>query len=79
MSQDLSEELQGNSERSQPTETRGDAEAHNDFWSIEGDFIHRHRTEPRVHFYVPNEESFTVALRYIARKTYQRSLERRYG
>ena len=39
MSQDLKEELQGNSERSQPTEAHDDAEARNDFWSIEGDFI----------------------------------------
>ena len=34
--------FKGNSERSQPTEeTRDDAEDHNDFWSIEGDFIYR--------------------------------------
>ena len=65
MSQDLREELQGNSERSQPTETSGDAEAHNDFRSTEGDFIYRHRTEPRVHLYVLKEESFQIPLRYI--------------
>ena len=40
-SEDLKEELQRNSERSQPTETKDDAEARNDFWSMEGDFIHR--------------------------------------
>ena len=36
MSEGLRKELQGNSERSQPTETKGDAEARNDFWSTEG-------------------------------------------
>ena len=36
-SEDLREDLQGNSERSQPTdETKDDAEARNDFWSMEG-------------------------------------------
>ena len=39
-SEDPREELQGNSERSQPTETKDDAEARKDFWSMEGDFIH---------------------------------------
>ena len=28
--------------------TRDDAEAKSDFWSIAGDFIHRHHAEPRV-------------------------------
>ena len=65
MSQDLREELQGNSERSQPTETQDDAEARDDFWSIEGDFIFRRHTEPRVHLYVPKEESFPIPLKYI--------------
>ena len=46
MSDDLREELHGNSERSQPTETKDDAEARNDFWSMEGDFIYRHHVEP---------------------------------
>ena len=44
--------------KKQPTETQDDAEARNDFWSIEADFIYRHHTEPRVHFHVPKEESF---------------------
>ena len=56
-SDDLREELQGNSERSQPIETKDDAEARNDFWSIEGDFIYRHHIEPRVQHYVPKEEN----------------------
>ena len=29
-------------------ETKDDAEARNDCWSIEGHFIHRHHVEPRV-------------------------------
>ena len=45
-SEDLREELQGISERSQPTEAKDDAEARKDFWSIEGDFIYRHHIEP---------------------------------
>ena len=49
MSEDLREELQGNSERSQTT--KDDAEARNDFWSMEGDFIYRHHVEPRVHLH----------------------------
>ena len=46
-SEDLRGDLQGSSEKSQPVdETQEDAEARNDFWSIEGDFIDRH-VEPR--------------------------------
>ena len=84
-SEDLSEELQGDSEGFQPTETKEDAEARNDFLSIEGDFIFRHHFVPRVHLYVPKEESFPIPLKYIgrdqdnshksgcdARKSYQR-------
>ena len=65
MSEDLREELQGNLERSQPTETKDGAEARNDFWSMEGDIIYRHHVEPQVHVYVPNEESFPISLKYI--------------
>ena len=65
MSEDPREELQGNLERSQPTETKDDAEARNDFWSMEGDFIYRHHVEPQVHLYVPKEESFPIPLRCI--------------
>ena len=47
-SEALSGELQGEQEGPQPTETKDDAEAQRDFWSIEGDFIYRHHIEPRV-------------------------------
>ena len=46
--EDLREEFSENSERSEPTETKDDAEARNDFWSIEGDVIYRHHVELRV-------------------------------
>ena len=38
-SEDLSEELRGEPEGPQQTEPKDDAEARNDFWSIEGDFV----------------------------------------
>ena len=38
-SEDLIEELQGNSHRSQPKKQGDDAEARHDFWPKEGDFI----------------------------------------
>ena len=47
-SEDLSGELQGKPREPQPTESKDDAEARADFWSIQGDFIHRHHKEPRV-------------------------------
>ena len=50
--------------RGEPTEAHDDAEARND-WSIEGDFIYRHHTVPRVHVPVPQEESFPIPLKYI--------------
>ena len=90
-SQDLREELEGNSERSQPIQTQEDVEARSDCWSIECDFIYRHHTEPRVHLNVPKEESFPIPLKYIdvtrtthksgciAKNIFQRLLERRYG
>ena len=57
-SQDLREELQGNSETSQPLdENKMTLKPKNDFWSIEGDFIHRHHVEPRVQRYVPKQET----------------------
>ena len=46
----------------QPVETKEDAEARNDLWSIEGDFTYRHRTETRFHLYVPKEESFPISI-----------------
>ena len=57
-SEDLIGELQGESEEPQPTEPSDDAEARKDFWSIQGDFIYRHHTEPRVQLFVPKEETF---------------------
>ena len=44
---------------------KDDAEARADFWSIQGDFICRHHSEPRVQLYVPKEEAFTTPLKYI--------------
>ena len=65
-SEDLRGELQGNSGKSQPAdEIKDDAEARNDPWSTEGDFIYRHHVEPRVQLYVPKEESFPIELKYI--------------
>ena len=47
-SEDLREDRQGNSKKSQPTdETEDDGEARNAFWSVEGDFICRHHVGPR--------------------------------
>ena len=60
MSEDLREELQGNSERSQPTETKDDAEPRNGFWSMEGDSIYRHHVEPRVQLSVLKEETLPI-------------------
>ena len=70
-SEDL-RELHGNSERSQPTETKDDAEARKDYWSIEGDFIYRHHIEPRVQNYVRKEQTFPIPLKHIdvTRATY---------
>ena len=42
---------------SQPAETTNDAEVGADFWSIQGDCIYRHHTEPRVHLYVPERRN----------------------
>ena len=39
-------------------------EAINDFWSMSGNFTHRHHVEPRVKLYSPREESFPVPLKY---------------
>ena len=49
-----------------PQDSLSDAgEAINDFWSISGNFIHRHHVEPRVKLYSPREESFPIPLKYI--------------
>ena len=44
--------------------TKDDAEARRDFWSSEGDFIHRHHVEPRVQLHVPKEETVPIPLEY---------------
>ena len=62
---DLRGDLQGSSDGSQQIdEMMDDAEASNDFWSIEGDFIYRYHAEPRVQFNVPKEETFPIPLKY---------------
>ena len=65
VSEDLSGEIQGESEESQLAEPSDDAEARADFWSIQGDLIHRHHTEPRVQLHVPKEETFPIPLKDI--------------
>ena len=57
-------ELRGEPEGFQPTETKDVAEAWNDFWSIQGDFICRHHIEPRVQLCVPKNETFPIPLKY---------------
>ena len=64
-SEDLRGQFQGNSDGSQAAKTKDDAEARNDFWSIQGDFIYRHHVGPRIHLHVPKEESFSIPLKYI--------------
>ena len=46
-------------------ETKDDAEARDDYWSMEGNFIDRFHLEPRVQLCVPKEESFSIPLKYI--------------
>ena len=50
-----------------PQDSLPDAgEAINDFWSMLGNFIHRHHVdEPRVKLYSPREESFPIPLKFI--------------
>ena len=59
----------GESEGSLPPPTQDslpDArEAITDFWSMSGNFTHRHHVEPRVKLYSPREESFPIPLKYI--------------
>ena len=64
-SEDLSREFQCESRESQQADTTDDAEVRADFWSIQGDFIYRHHTEPRVQLCVPKEETFPFPLKYI--------------
>ena len=58
-------ELEGSSSTSRQDSSWYDGEAKGDFWSISGDFIHRHHVEPRVKLYVLSEESFPIPLKYI--------------
>ena len=62
--ENLSGESQGDREEFQSEETKDDAEARKDFWSIQGGLIYRHHIEPRVQLYVPQEESFPVPLKF---------------
>ena len=62
-SQDLREELQGNPERSQPRETQDDVEASNDFDQSKVTSFIVITLNPRVHLYVPKEES-PIPLKY---------------
>ena len=71
-SEDLSGDHQGEPEEPQPTESKDDAEARRDFWSIQGDITYRHHNEPRGQLYAPKEETFLAPLKYIdvARSTH---------
>ena len=60
-----SEDLSGELEGFQPTESRNNTKGRKDFWSIQGDFINRHHNELRVQLNVPKEETFTIPLKYI--------------
>ena len=64
-SEDLRGDLQGEPEWFQPTETKHDAEARRDVWSIQGDFIYHHHNDPRVQLHMPKEETFPVPLKYM--------------
>ena len=65
-SEELCGDLRGCSDKSQPTdEMTDDREARNDFWSIEGNHIHRRHVEARVQLYVPKKETFPIPLRNI--------------
>ena len=63
-SEDLFGELQGEPGEPQPTESKDDAEARADFWSIQGDFIYRHH-ESRVSHDVPKEVTLLIPLKSI--------------
>ena len=51
-------------EEFQPEETEDDAEAREDFWSIQGDFIYRHHIEPIIQLFVRREEPFLIPLQF---------------
>ena len=63
--EELRDDLRGES-ASQPLDiTTDDSGARNDFWSIEANCIYGHHVEPRVQLFVPKEESFPFAVKYI--------------
>ena len=64
-SEDLRGDIQGESGESQQAEPTDDAEAREDSWSIQGDFIYRQHIEPRHQLFFPKEESFPIPLKYI--------------
>ena len=43
---------------------KNDAEARDDLWSIEGNFMYRHHVEPGVQLYAPKQESFPIPLKF---------------
>ena len=61
--------LPGESDGSSPTlfqdSSQDDGEARNGFWSLSGNYPHRHHVEPRVKLYVPREASFPVPLKKV--------------
>ena len=59
--------LPGESDGSSPPlqdSSTDNGEARHDFWSISGNYFHRHHVEPRGKLYVPREESFPIPLRH---------------
>ena len=75
-SEDLREDLQGNSEKSQATdEAKVDVEARNDFWSVKGDISYRHHVEPRVQLQVPKGETCPVPLKIDVARTAHTTLD----
>ena len=64
-SEEFREQQQRNSDGSQTADTKKDAEACNDFWSIEGDVTKRHHVEHRVQLCVSKEETFPISLKSI--------------
>ena len=64
-SEELSGDLRVSSDTPRATdEITDDGEARNDFRSIEGNYVYRHHVEPRIHLYVPKEDTFPVPLKY---------------
>ena len=64
--ENLGGESHGDREEFQSEKSEDDAEARKDFWSVQENFIDRHRIEPRVQLYVPREESFAHFTRFIS-------------